>query len=434
MSDEQDKPITKERRDELVKTARDIAQKAIDEKRELTDDEAGQIDKTLAEVKGMNEHMLKSKAHDARMALLNSMVPDDRNGADEQGDPQGQKALSIGEHFVKHAHGKLVEGKGTDGLSIAAPDWSPAGGLSGGMFGMKAATDPQILPAGLASTPYFTDFDRTIVQALRVRLTVADLLGQGTVSGNAISYLVEGAMEGDFATVAEGAVKPQIHFVDPTQVTDALKKLAGWIRMTDEFIEDADFLVSEINNRLLYQLGYREEQQLLNGNGTGTNLLGILNRSGIQTEVSASAATTPADWADAIFRAATKVETNSGLPTDGVIIHPTDYQTFRLRRDGNGQYYGGGFFEGQYGNGGMPEKPPLWGYRTVVTPAIAQGTVAVGAFRSSGTVYRKGGVRVQSTNSHASDFTSNIVTIRAEERIALALRQPLGICKVTLTP
>jgi hypothetical protein len=59
--------------------------------------------------------------------------------------------------------------------------------------------------------------------------------------------------------------KPQIHFVNPTQVTDALKKIAGWIKLTDEFIEDADFLKSEIDNRLLYKLGYFEEQQLLNG-------------------------------------------------------------------------------------------------------------------------------------------------------------------------
>src|SRR4029077_8492919 len=109
------------------------------------------------------------------------------------------------------------------------------------------------------------------------------------------SYLVEGAMEGNYSTVAEGAAKPQIHFVAPTAVVDALKKIAGWIKLTDEFIEDADFLVSEINNRLLYQLGYFEEQQLLNGPGTGSTVLGLLNRSGIQTEASASFATTPTD-------------------------------------------------------------------------------------------------------------------------------------------
>jgi HK97 family phage major capsid protein len=334
-----------------------------------------------------------------------------------------QAAKSLGEHFIKHAHGKMIEAKGQTGVTIGAPEF----------LGAKANTDNHVVGGWTEGAPFLTDFDRTIVQALRVRLTVADLLGQGTVAGNAISYLVEGAMEGDFATVAEAGAKPQIHFVNPTQVTDALKKIAGWIKLTDEFIEDADFLKSEIDNRLLYKLGYFEEQQLLNGPGTGSTVLGLLNRSGIQTEASASFATTPTDWPDAIFRAMTKVEVNSGYPADGLVIHPTDYQTFRLQKDANKQYYGGGFFQGQYGIDGIPDKPPLWGLRTVVTPAIAAGTVAVGAFKSVATLYRKGGVRVETATQHASDFTSNLLTIRAEERVALAVRVPLGICKVTLT-
>ena len=61
------------------------------------------------------------------------------------------------------------------------------------------------------------------------------------------------------------------------------------------------------------------------------------------------------------------------------------------------------------------------------------GTALVGAFSMATTLYRKGGVRVEATNSNATDFTSNLVTIRAEERIALAVRQPLGFCKLTLS-
>lgn len=66
-------------------------------------------------------------------------------------------------------------------------------------------------------------------------------------------------------------------------MTDALKKIAGFIKLTDEFLEDAPFLKSEIDGRLLYDLAWFE-QQLLNGNGSGQNVLGLLNRSGIQTE------------------------------------------------------------------------------------------------------------------------------------------------------
>lgn len=412
---------TRERRDELIKAAREVAEKAKAEKRELTVEEQQEIGGHLTEVKSINEALVAEAKSRDLLGQLDAMAMSLPEG--KPADPAGgAKALSLGEHFVKHAHERMVAAKGQSGMTFAAPEYD-----------IKANTDNHVVGGWTAGAPFLTDFDRTIVQALRIRLTVADLLGQGSISGNAVSYLVEGAMEGDFATVAEAGAKPQIHFVNPTQVTDALKKIAGFIKLTDEFLEDADFLVSEINNRLLYQLGYFEEQQLLNGAGTGTTVQGLLNRSGIQTETSASFATTPTDWPDAIFRAMTKIEVNSGFPADGLVIHPTDYQTFRLQKDANKQYFGGGFFQGQYGVGGVPEKPPLWGLSTVVTPAIAQGTVAVGAFKSVATLYRKGGVRVESATQHASDFTSNLVTIRAEERVALAVRVPLGICKVTLT-
>lgn len=412
---------TRERRDELVTEAKAIAEKAKGEKRDLSTEEQQEIGEKLVEIKSINEALVAEAKSRNILGQLDALAVSAPAAAAKG--PDGEpRAKSLGEHFVKHAHERLVASKGESGATFSAPE-----------FNIKANTDSHVVGGWTDGAPLLTDFDRTIVQALRVRLTVADLLGQGSVSGNAISYLVEGAMEGDFATVAEGAAKPQIHFVNPTQVTDALKKIAGWIKLTDEFIEDAEFLKSEIDNRLLYKLGYFEEQQLLNGPGTGSTVLGLLNRSGIQTETSASFATTPTDWPDAIFRAMTKVEVNSGYPADGLVIHPTDYQTFRLQKDANKQYYGGGFFEGPYGNGGIPEKPPLWGLRTVVTPAIAQGTVGVGAFKSVATLYRKGGVRVETATQHASDFTSNLLTIRAEERVALAVRVPLGICKVTLT-
>jgi HK97 family phage major capsid protein len=211
--------------------------------------------------------------------------------------------------------------------------------------------------------------------------------------------------------------------------TDAVKKIAGWWDTADEMIEDLDFWVSEINNRGLYLLSMVEESQLLNGDGTGTNILGLLQRSGIQTVTQAVA---PDTAQDAIFRAITAVQTATGLTADAILINPADYQTLRLSKDANGQYFGGGFFAGQYGNGGISFQPPLWGLNTIVTAAVAAKTVVVGALAASTTVYRKGGVRVESTNSDLGKFTKDIVTTRIEERLALAVRMPAAVVKVTL--
>ena len=406
----------KEKLAALIKAARELAEKAKGENRALTPEEQTDLDGKMAEINQLKADIAAGEKSAATLAALDQMAAEIPGDAKPGGDERPAK--SLGEHFVKHAHARMIETKGQSNVTVGAPEFVPS----------KAATDSHAVGGWTDGVPYLTDFDRTVVQAPRIRLTIDDLLAQGTVSGNAISYLVEGALEGGFATVAEGGAKPQMHFVNPTQKTDALKKIAGFIDLTDEFLEDADFLKSEIDIRLLYELAYIQEQQLLNGNGTGQNILGVLNRSGVQTEASAG----PTDNFDAVFRAMTKVETNAQLPVDGLVVHPNDYQRFRLTKDGNQQYYGGGPFAGQYANDGLVLQPPLWAQKTVVTPAIAEGTVAVGSWKLAATAYRKGGVRVESATQHASNFTSNLVTIRAEVRRALAVRKPLGFCKVAL--
>lgn len=405
----------KEKRAAALKAAQELINGAKSGGRELTDDEVAEVKGYRDEIKGYDAVIAKAAEQSGLLAEIGGMKSED-DGGDARDAGREDRPKSLGEHFVKHAGERLREVKGVAGASVAAPEF-------------KAATDPQTVGAWAA--PLLTQVDRTIVQAPRQRLVIADLLGSGNLDGNAISYFVEnGPVEGAFTTVAENGAKPQLHVPDPSPVTDALTKIAGWIRFTDEMLEDLAFLVSEINTRLLYELARVEEAQLLNGDGTGVNLVGLLNRSGVQTHGRA----TGVSVADALFQSITKVQTGAQLDADGLIINPLDYQELRLAKDGNGQYYGGGYFAGQYGQGGIMEQPPVWGLRTVVSPAVPQGTALVGAFQQGATVYRKGGVRVQSTNSHESDFTHNRVVVRAEERLALAVRRPAGFVEVNLAP
>lgn len=68
-----------------------------------------------------------------------------------------------------------------------------------------------------------------------------------------------------------------------------------------------------------------------------------------------------------------------------------------------------------------------------MSAAVPANTAVVGAFGTAATVYRKGGVRVESTNSHSDDFTNNLITTRIEERVALAVRNPSAFVNVTLS-
>lgn len=390
---------------EQRETAYKSAQALIEDVKAGDESAVEKAEALMAEVKSFDEKIERQKKGAALIQAIGGLQ-------DHEETPAPSDAKSLGEFAAKQIGDRLKASKGSK-FTLSTPEF-------------KAATDVQVTPGALA--PALTTIDTNIVTGVRRRLTVADLLGSESISGTAITYFVEGALEGNFAIVGENGQKPQLHYADPTPVTEALKKIAGFIKESDEIIEDLPWFMSAINGRLLYNLGLFEENQLLAGSGVGANLAGILNRSGIQTETSAEAG----DNADALFRAITKTALNSGLDADGIVINPTDYQALRLSKDANGQYFGGGFFAGQYGNGGIQEQPPLWGLRTVVTPAIAAGTSLVGAFAQAGSVIRKGGVRVESTNSDEDDFTNNRVTIRAEERLALAVRRPSGFVKVTL--
>lgn len=387
----------------LIKAAKDNT---------LTTDQAGRLDTIKADIESAQTREKSIADGDALLAQFKDAGTPKAPEADVQ-------AKSIGEYFAKTAGTALVAHGRKTGLRVSTPEF-------------KASSDTQV--TGTVFAPALTSVDTTILTGVRRRLTIEDLLGSESISGSALTYFVESAtVEGAFTLVAENTQKPQLHFGEPTAVTEALSKIAGFIKESDELLEDLPFLKTAIDGRLLYQLNLFIEDQLLNGSGVGSNIRGLLNRVGIQTEVRGS--TAAGDNAqDTIFRAITKVQTGSGLSADGIVINPADYQTLRLSKDDNGQYFGGGFFSGQYGNGGIQEQPPLWGLRTVVTPAIAANTVLVGAFGPAGSVVSKGGIRVEATNTEGNDFTNNRITILAERRMALAVRRPAAFVKTTITP
>ena len=127
----------------------------------------------------------------------------------------------------------------------------------------------------------------------------------------------------------------------------------------------------------------------------------------------------------------------SNLNADAIIINPADYQRLRLLKDGTGgtvgQYYGGGYFYGPYGNGQTAQQPGLWGLNTVITSDVTAGTVLVGAFKQGASVITKqgGGARVEVVTGDHDDAIYNRVTVVVEERLGLATRIPAAFVKIT---
>lgn len=297
----------------------------------------------------------------------------------------------------------------------------------------KANTDTHVAGTGRTTDtgyqPVVTQIDMNGVWPYERPLVVADLFGSITLTGsnNTVEYPIYSALDGAPGMVAEGGEKPQVHLPEPTWTSDSLKEVAALWKISDNMAEDLGYVVSEINNHARYNLQLLEETQLLFGDGTGQNIKGLLNRDGVQAMAQA-ADSDP----DRIFKARTKIALATGFRADALVINPADYEAIRLSKDANGQYYGGGYFNGQYGNGAIMQDPPLWGLKTVVTEAITAGTALVGAFKLGGSVIRKGGLRAESTNSHDTDFAHDLISFRIRERIGLQVKYPQAFVKVSL--
>ena len=351
---------------------------------------AKDLEEAIADVKSAQANL---DAADEAERLIKSLGTENVPSETEE---KKMPAKTLGENFVEFVKSAKIEKK----FNVAAPVY------------VKAATDTQTSPAG--AVDFATTFDKNVVEAARTPLVVRDLFAAENISGSTLVYLVEGAIQGAPAVTAEGAEKPQIHFADPTPVTVSLAKVACHIKESEEYINDYPFLASAINGRLLYELGLVEQNKLV------TDLLAT---SGIQTGTYAANATA-ADIADAILQAAMDVQNGSGFAADAIMINPADWYKLRIAKDGENRYYGGGFF-------GAQSIPDLWGIPVCVTTAVAANTIVIGAFKACGSVVQNGGVGVEATNTNEDDFVKNLMTIRAEERLALAVRRPAGFKKLT---
>jgi HK97 family phage major capsid protein len=405
--------------DRKLAEAEAITNASLKEGRNISDDEKQKVERLVDEAAQLKERVKGMEDTERLRENIESMQGPVNKETTEA--PSGTK--SVGEAFVKsNAYNALVEGMKSGKLGNI---WSSGA--------VEIPFDAKATVTSTASPIVQPDVQGGMLDYLHRRLTVADLLAQGTTDSSTVRYLREVTNTNAAAFVAEGADKPESTIVFD-QVDEPVRKVATFLPVSDEMLEDVAQLRSYLDGRLRLFVQHAEEASILNGNGTAPNLRGLLQRSGIQTATRAtletsSGATNPTA-ADALFQAIVNVQQNALIEPDGIIIHPTNWAAIRLLKDGNDQYFGGGPLQGQYGNGGIVQNS-LWGLPVVVTSAIAQNTALVGAFRTAAQVYRRNNLTVEASNSHSDFFQKNLTAIRAEQRLALAVYRPNAFHAVT---
>lgn len=329
-------------------------------------------------------------------------------------------AKTLGEFAAKNLNIAAV--KGVPGGSTATPYFKGTQTVT--HVGVPEVTTSKVVPDAAISTP------------------ALDALGKEEIDGNAYQWVV--MVDGDnmFAVTAEGAKKPEMAYAYGT-VTSPLQNIAGWWKETQQLLDDNAYLETAIENRGIRLFNAARENIIVGGLDT-TLTQGITVTGGTAagqpaivapTELITETTPTAPQIADHIFNAMAEVKDNTGVDADAIIITPDVAKVLRTGRDTNGQYYGGGYFLGAYGNGGVELMPNLWGLKVIVSDAMDTKTQAIVGNFALGASYitkRGEGMRVNVTNSNEDDFIYNLLTVRIEERGLLAVRNPQMFCRVVV--
>lgn len=392
---------------EILGNAKAVTETAASEGRGMTEEEDTKVKGLLDQVAVLKDTRAEVQASidtRNRVKSIGETIEIEEGTREPEARP---RAKSLGEAFVESDGYKTLREKGFSG------SWST------GSIDVEFKT---LLSeaAGSGGKLIVPDYQPGILPKLFARLSVADLMAAGTTDSNLVQYMVESSVTNAAAGVAEGVSKPESTIVFDT-VTEAVKKVATFLPVTEEMLEDVAGIQSYINGRLALFVQIEEERQLLKGAG-GTELTGLYSRIPANNLNMRKGGSSVTD-ADHIFRAISRVR-EAFLEPDGIVMHPNDWEGIVLLKDTTNLYMGAGPFNREVGGPPYGGGPTLWGLRVVVTPAVTEAQPIIGAFGTAAQVYRKSGLSVEASNSHSTFFQENKVAIRAEERLALAVYRP----------
>lgn len=309
---------------------------------------------------------------------------------EQQAQPEGEK--SWGQQFIESDAFKGVSNPGTRRASISAEVKTVTSANAGGLI--RSARESEI------------------TTLLRERRVMRDLLRTIPVATSSVDYVVQATRTNNAAPVAEAAAKPYSDFTW-SSATVNVRVLAHLAKITRQAMDDAPRLMGEIDAEMRYGLGYVEERQFLYGSGVGQNLHGIIP----QATAFASGAYVDANATRIdVLRLAMLQTAIALLPADGIVLNDADWAYIELQKTDEGAY----LFANPQGN----ITPRLWGLPIVVTPAMDANDFLVGNFQMGAVVYDRMGVEVLISTENVDDFEKNLATVRAEERVAIAVKRP----------
>lgn len=374
----------------------------------------GSKDDVAAKIKDLNDELTDLSKDVDRLTAVHkaAQAVNDGDGSGEPGDGSQPTRDARFDEIVKGLGDLFVE---SDGYKARSGGNGPAVELKASLRSMLRPRNT-LFETTAGWTPESTRTGRVVDDAQRP-VEVTDLFPVDETSQAAVKYMEETTFTNNAAEVAEGGAYGEAALA-LTERTVSVQKIAVFLPVTDEQLEDEPMARSYINRRLPFMIRQRLDSQLLVGNGTSPNLEGVLNVTGVQTQAK-GADSVP----DAVYKAITKVRHTGYANPMAAVFHPNDWQGVRLLQTADGVYIWGSPADAG------PER--IWGLRVAVSSAITENTGLVGDFENFASLVVRRGLDVQVSNSHSDYFVKGKQAIRADIRVANPVFRPAAFCTVT---
>lgn len=253
--------------------------------------------------------------------------------------------------------------------------------------------------------------DTEMVDLPKRQMTIEALINAVKVTSNSIEYARMVLRTNNAAAVAETTQKPESNYT--WELADApVRTIAHWVPVSRQAMDDIPQLQGEIDGELRYGLDLVKENEILKGDGTGQHLYGLVPQA---TDYDPAFAITDETDIDTL-RLALLQASLAEYPADGIVLHPSRWARIELTKDAQLRYV--------FANVVQLAGPQLWGRPVIATQAMEEAEFLTGAFRVAAKIYNRMDVEVLISSEDRDNFIKNMLTVRAEERLALAVKRP----------
>lgn len=265
------------------------------------------------------------------------------------------------------------------------------------------------------------DMQPGILPLLQRRLFIRDLLSPGRTTSPAVAWVRQTGFTNNARVVSEGTAKPYSDITFDSQYTP-VRTIAHMFKASKQILDDFAQLQSTIDDELRYGLKYAEEQEILFGDGTGVHLHGIVPQATAYKHEFVPALATPIDD----VRLAMLQSQLARIPASGIVLHYTDWARMELTKDTLGRYV--------IGNPQGNTPPSLWGLPVVTTEITTfVGKLLTGPFQGGAQIFDREDSNVIVSTENSDDFEKNLISVRCEERLVLAVKRPEGFIYGAMT-